>query len=75
MVFLNDYNIDETRYIETDLMETIELKKDFYNNIDLKTPLLTDFDILKDNDWNNILKLLKLLVKSQNIKQILIPIE
>jgi hypothetical protein len=56
-------------------METIELKKDFYNNLDLKTPLLIDFDILKENDWSNILKLLKLLVSSQKIKQILIPVE
>jgi len=75
IVFLNEYNIDETKYIETDLMETIELKKDLYNNLDIKTPLLSDFDVLKDNDWNNISKLLKLLIKSQNIEQILIPVE
>jgi len=56
-------------------METIELKKDLYNNLDIKTPLLSDFDVLKDNDWNNISKLLKLLIKSQNIEQILIPVE
>ncbi len=75
IVFLNKYWVDETRYIETDLMETIELKKDFYNNLNIKTPLLADFDILKDNDWNNILKLLKIIIKSQDIKQVLIPVE
>ena len=76
IVFLNKYNIDETKYIETDLMETIELKKDFYNNLDsLKTPLLSDFNVIKNNDWNNITKLLKLLIKTQNIEQILIPVE
>jgi len=57
-------------------METIELKKDFYNNLDsLKTPLLSDFNVIKNNDWNNITKLLKLLIKAQNIEQILIPVE
>jgi len=75
IVFLNKYNIPETKYIETDLMETIELKKDFYNNLDLKTPLLLDFDVIKNNDWNNITKLLTLLIKSQNIEQFLIPVE
>lgn len=74
--FLNNHWISETKYIETDMSEVIELKKDFYNNFDdFKTPLLSSFNVIKDSDWNNIIKLLNILIKTHNIEQVLIPVE